>query len=124
MKLATPYNTHLYLSLSLSLSLSLCCDCEWVKKMKMSYVAFCVVLVLLLGETQVSTGITCNPLELSACASAITSASAPSAACCSKLKEQRPCLCQYVKDPNLKKLVNSPNARTVASTCGTPFPQC
>ncbi|KAE8077265.1 hypothetical protein FH972_015840 [Carpinus fangiana] len=88
-----------------------------------SYVVFCVMLVLLLG-TQVSTAITCNPLELSACAGAITSSTTPTALCCNKLKEQRPCLCQYVKDPNLQKLVNSPNARNVAVTCGSPFPTC
>ncbi|EOY00067.1 PREDICTED: non-specific lipid-transfer protein 2 [Theobroma cacao] len=95
--------------------------------MKMSYAnvaAVCVVLVLLLGKAQVSMGVTCNALQLSPCASAITSSTPPSPLCCSKLKEQRPCLCNYVKDPNLQKLVNSPNARKVASICGSPFPNC
>ncbi|KAJ7943111.1 Non-specific lipid-transfer protein 2 [Quillaja saponaria] len=53
----------------------------------------------------------CNPLEVSSCASAMTTSNPPTAVCCSKLKEQKPCLCQYVKDPNLQKLVNSPNAK-------------
>ncbi|OAY31366.1 non-specific lipid-transfer protein 2-like [Manihot esculenta] len=93
--------------------------------MKISYVACLVVVAVLLGEiVEVSQAATCNPLELSACASAITSSSPPSAICCSKLKKQRPCLCQYVKNPNLQKLVNSPNARKVATTCGSPFPNC
>lgn len=97
---------------------------KWVK-MKMICVAFCILLVLLLPEmTQVSSAITCDPLELSACAGAITASTAPSATCCNKLKEQRSCLCQYMKDPNLQKLVNSPNARNVANICGTPFPTC
>ncbi|KAK3017022.1 hypothetical protein RJ639_006533 [Escallonia herrerae] len=55
--------------------------------------------------------VTCSALQLSPCASAITSASTPSPTCCSKIKEQRPCLCKYLKDPNLKKFISSPNAR-------------
>ncbi|KAK9226752.1 hypothetical protein WN943_011800 [Citrus x changshan-huyou] len=74
--------------------------------MKISYAAICIVFVLLLSEAELSMGaMTCNPLELSPCASAITGANAPSAICCSKLKEQRICLCQYMKDPNLRKAV-------------------
>ncbi|BFG17112.1 non-specific lipid-transfer protein 2 [Prunus yedoensis var. nudiflora] len=86
----------------------------------------CVVaFVLVFGGSQVCTAaVTCSPLELAPCATAITSSSPPSAICCGKLKEQRPCLCKYVKDPNLQKLVNSPNAKKVASTCGSPFPSC
>lgn len=117
MKTAAPNCTHLQF-----LSLFFYC-CKQVKMKTPAYVAFCVVLVLLLG-TQVCRAITCNPLELSACAIAITTSSTPTALCCSKLKEQKPCLCQYVKDPNLQKLINSPNARNVANTCGTPFPTC
>ncbi|EEF35397.1 Nonspecific lipid-transfer protein, putative [Ricinus communis] len=91
----------------------------------MSYVTPFFMLVLLLGETvQVTSAVTCDPVELSACANAITSSSPPSAICCSKLKQQRPCLCQYVKNPNLQKLVNSPNAKKVATICGSPFPNC
>ncbi|KAJ9708258.1 hypothetical protein PVL29_000358 [Vitis rotundifolia] len=92
--------------------------------MKMSYIAVCFALLLLFGEAQVSTAVTCSPMELSTCASAIISSSPPTATCCSKLKEQRSCLCQYVKNPNLQKFINSPNARKVASTCGSPFPNC
>lgn len=83
-----------------------------------------MMLTVLASETEVSMAVTCNALQLSACASAITSSSPPSSLCCSKLKEQRPCLCQYLKDPNLHKLVNSPNARKVANICGSPFPSC
>ncbi|BAT93804.1 hypothetical protein VIGAN_08034100 [Vigna angularis var. angularis] len=94
--------------------------------MKVSYATLSVVLTLVaLAETELYvTAVTCNALQLSACASAITSSNPPSSVCCSKLKEQRPCLCQYLKDPNLKKLVNSPNARKVANACGSPFPTC
>ncbi|KAG2667490.1 hypothetical protein I3843_15G114200 [Carya illinoinensis] len=86
--------------------------------------AVCTLLVLLLAEAEVTMAATCNPTQLSPCVGAMTSSSPPSSLCCSKIKEQKPCLCQYVKNPNLKKFVDSPNARKVASTCGTPFPKC
>ncbi|KAK7291404.1 hypothetical protein RIF29_06520 [Crotalaria pallida] len=93
--------------------------------MKAAHIALCTLFVLLLAaEVQVSMAVTCSPVQLSPCVSAITSSSAPSNLCCSKIKEQKPCLCQYLKNPNLKKFVNTPNARKVASTCGTPFPKC
>jgi hypothetical protein len=93
--------------------------------MKASYIAvLCTLLMLLLAKAHVTMAVTCNPTQLSPCVSAITSSSAPSTVCCSKIKEQKPCLCQYLKNPNLKKFVNSPNARKVANTCGTPFPKC
>ncbi|CAN6577889.1 hypothetical protein ACFX13_040121 [Malus domestica] len=87
-------------------------------------IALCTVVVLLLATAPVSTAVTCNAIQLSPCAGAITSSTPPSKLCCSKIKEQKPCLCQYLKNPNLKKLVNTPNARNVARTCGTPFPKC
>ncbi|PIN23712.1 hypothetical protein CDL12_03558 [Handroanthus impetiginosus] len=61
---------------------------------KVAYLAICVALMLLLSEVKVTKAATCNPLQLSPCAAAITSSSNPSGACCAKLKEQRPCLCQ------------------------------
>ncbi|KAF7819907.1 non-specific lipid-transfer protein 2-like [Senna tora] len=92
--------------------------------MKASHIALFTLMVLLLSEVQVSMALTCSPVQLSSCVSAITSSSPPSKLCCSKIKEQKPCLCQYLKNPNLKKFVDSPNARKVANTCGTPYPRC
>ncbi|KAH1086151.1 hypothetical protein AAZX31_07G091900 [Glycine max] len=93
--------------------------------MKASRIAlFTLVVLLFVAEVQVSKAVTCSPVQLSACVSAITSSTPPSNLCCSKIKEQKPCLCQYLKNPNLKKFVDSPNARRVANTCGTPFPRC
>ncbi|GMI99521.1 Tracheary Element Differentiation-related 4 [Hibiscus trionum] len=96
--------------------------------MKASYTAVlaaaALVVLLLLAESEVSTAVTCSPTQLSPCVGAITSSSPPSKLCCSRIKEQKPCLCQYLRNPNLKKFVNTPNARKVASTCGTPFPKC
>ncbi|CAN4121783.1 unnamed protein product [Withania somnifera] len=87
---------------------------------------FAIVLFLVLvQETKVTkAAMSCNPLQLSPCANAITSSTTPSAICCSKLKEQRPCLCKYMRDPRLQKMISSPNAKKVATTCGSPFPRC
>ncbi|KAK9272609.1 hypothetical protein L1049_002984 [Liquidambar formosana] len=79
---------------------------------KVSFVALCVVVVLL-GEAHLTKAVTCSALELSSCLSAFTSSAPPSRMCCSKLREQRPCLCGYLKDPNLRQYVNSPNARRI-----------
>ncbi|KAG4168930.1 hypothetical protein ERO13_A12G054800v2 [Gossypium hirsutum] len=94
---------------------------------RVSFVALCVValsVVLFSGESRMAEAVTCNPTELSPCLSAFTSSSPPSAACCSKLKAQKPCLCGYIKNPSLKQYVNSPNAKNVASTCGVTYPKC
>ncbi|XP_022895426.1 non-specific lipid-transfer protein 2-like [Olea europaea var. sylvestris] len=87
-------------------------------------VLYLVAVVLLLGELHVNEAVTCNASELNPCATAIASGLPPSAACCSKLWEQQPCLCGYLKDPALKQYVNSPNARKVVSSCGVPTPSC
>ncbi|XP_065860758.1 non-specific lipid-transfer protein 2-like [Euphorbia lathyris] len=92
--------------------------------MKASYLAICTLLVLIVAEAEVTMAVTCTPTELSSCVSAITSSSPPSKQCCTKIKEQKPCLCQYLRNQNLKKFINTPNARKVATTCGTPFPKC
>ncbi|KAL0296699.1 UNVERIFIED_CONTAM: Non-specific lipid-transfer protein 2 [Sesamum calycinum] len=91
---------------------------------KAASLAICVALLMLLSEVEVTRAVTCNPIQLSPCAAAITSTTSPSAACCAKIKEQRPCLCQYMKNPTLQKFINSPGAKKVASSCGTPFPRC
>jgi hypothetical protein len=55
---------------------------------------------------------------------AITSSQPPSSLCCDKIKQQKPCFCQYLQDPNLKKYISSPGAEKVASTCGVAIPKC
>ncbi|CAL0318879.1 unnamed protein product [Lupinus luteus] len=66
----------------------------------------------------------CNPEELSPCLQAITSNVPPPSTCCQKLREQIPCLCGDLQNPNLRQYVNSPGARRVSSSCGVPFPTC
>ncbi|KAG6720417.1 hypothetical protein I3842_03G060000 [Carya illinoinensis] len=82
------------------------------------------VATLLLNEALTANAVTCSPIEMNACIPAITASTPPSSLCCRKVREQRPCLCGYLKDPNLRQYINSPNARKVASTCGVPFPSC
>ncbi|CAA0817209.1 Bifunctional inhibitor/lipid-transfer protein/seed storage 2S albumin superfamily protein [Striga hermonthica] len=83
-----------------------------------------ILLILSVEQVQVTKAVTCNPMQLSPCATAITSPSKPSKVCCAKLKEQRPCLCRYVKNPYLQKLIKSPRAKIVAAFCGTRYPRC
>jgi len=93
--------------------------------MKKSVVCAVVLLALVLIDVgPVAQAATCVATELSPCAAAITSGGAPSSACCQKLKQQKPCLCGYFKDPTLKQYVNSPNARKVLSSCGVSVPRC
>ncbi|XP_022759948.1 non-specific lipid-transfer protein 2-like [Durio zibethinus] len=92
-----------------------------------SFVSFCAVaLVVLLfsGETRTAEAVTCDASQLSPCLAAITSSKPPSATCCSKLKEQQPCFCGYLKNPTLKQFVDNPNSKRVASTCGVAYPKC
>ncbi|KAK1440619.1 hypothetical protein QVD17_06448 [Tagetes erecta] len=71
-----------------------------------------------------TTAATCNYMELVSCADAISSSNPPSGACCSKIKEQRPCFCQYLQDPKLRQYVSLATAQRIASQCGVTLPQC
>ncbi|CAI9102348.1 OLC1v1000604C1 [Oldenlandia corymbosa var. corymbosa] len=74
-----------------------------------------IVGILILGEPQASgASVNCDPAQLSPCAPAIFSGERPTGTCCVKLKEQRPCFCKYLKDPNFKDYINSPNAKMIA----------
>lgn len=76
-----------------------------------------VVVAALLAEAPMSEAATCSPVQLSPCAPAIMSNKPPSGACCARLRQQRPCLCGYLRNPTLRRYVNSPGAKRVASTC-------
>ncbi|KAL4311714.1 hypothetical protein GQ457_01G037060 [Hibiscus cannabinus] len=95
---------------------------------RVSFVALCVValavVVTFSGEIQTAEAVTCDPSQLSPCAAAFTSGASPSATCCSKLREQKPCFCGYIKNPSLGQYVNSPNAKKVAASCSVQFPKC
>ncbi|KAI7749610.1 hypothetical protein M8C21_030123 [Ambrosia artemisiifolia] len=86
------------------------------------YAATLVLLVL--AYSHVSMAVTCAPAQLAPCASAISSSSPPSKLCCTKLTQQKPCLCKYIKNPSLRSYVTSPNAKKVARICRVAVPKC
>ncbi|KAM7524237.1 hypothetical protein LguiA_014139 [Lonicera macranthoides] len=83
-----------------------------------------LVVVVVLGQVAMMEAVTCNVMELAPCLQAFTSPAQPSAECCGKLKEQEPCLCNYIKDPTLGQYVNSPQAKKVEAGCRVPVPDC
>ncbi|PON77519.1 Bifunctional inhibitor/plant lipid transfer protein/seed storage helical domain containing protein [Parasponia andersonii] len=85
-----------------------------------------VVVVSIMDKPRVATAVViCSPVEMDPCKEAIAMTASPSSICCQKVREQRPCLCGYLNDPNLRPTINSPNARRVASICGVElFPTC
>lgn len=91
-------------------------------KMKASYIAMCAVLILLLADqAHVSIAVTCDPKALiSPCSSATSSG--VSKLCCTRIKEQVPCICKYVKQYG--DFLNSPLVKKIAKTCGITFPKC
>ncbi|KAF5181622.1 Non-specific lipid-transfer protein [Thalictrum thalictroides] len=92
--------------------------------MKVSYLSVFIALIMLMSVANVSMGATCNPLQLISCYNSITSGTPPSSTCCSQLRSQAPCFCQYLKDPSFSQYVNSPNAKKTASACGIASPRC
>ncbi|CAM8987710.1 hypothetical protein QQ045_008826 [Rhodiola kirilowii] len=92
--------------------------------MKKVAVAAGLMMLLLAQFSLVSEAATCNPGELSPCSNSFTSSAPPPPACCSKLKEQKPCLCSYIRNPAFAPYINSPNAKRVISVCKVPFPRC
>ncbi|XP_048600515.1 non-specific lipid-transfer protein 2-like [Brassica napus] len=95
---------------------------EMIKASWVSIFAFAAILLVIIVPA--AEAVTCSPMQLSPCASAITSSSQPSALCCAKLKEQKPCLCGYMRNRSLRRFVSSPNARKVSNRCKLPIPRC
>ncbi|KVI08866.1 Bifunctional inhibitor/plant lipid transfer protein/seed storage helical domain-containing protein [Cynara cardunculus var. scolymus] len=82
-----------------------------------------LAMALFVGVTQIKAA-TCDPTQLVSCLDPIVKGTTPSSKCCSKLKEQKACLCRYIKDPNFGKYVNSPGAKKVTAICRVPYPKC
>ncbi|KAM3299756.1 hypothetical protein ACQJBY_040985 [Aegilops geniculata] len=95
---------------------------KYMGQLLVALLAFWAV-VLMMAPAGVDAA-TCNALQLSPCAGAIVGNAAPTAVCCSRMKAQRPCMCQYARDPNLKQYVNSPNGKKVLAACKVPVPSC
>jgi hypothetical protein len=52
------------------------------------------------------------------------SAAQLTASCCSNLRAQEPCFCQYARNPAYSSYINSPNARRTLASCGIAVPSC
>ncbi|KAG8055790.1 hypothetical protein GUJ93_ZPchr0001g31966 [Zizania palustris] len=94
----------------------------------------CTVLVLVLVAVVTSPGSAlcrasrtaparCDLLALRPCAPVIWR-EAPSPACCAELRNQERCLCEYAKNPDLRKYINSQNSKWVAAACSMQVPSC
>ncbi|XP_062180441.1 non-specific lipid-transfer protein 2-like [Phragmites australis] len=86
--------------------------------------AWAMVLLLCAAPRGVDAATACDATKLTPCAGAIIGNAPPTAACCSRMKEQQPCMCAYARDPNLKRYVNSPNGKKTMAACKVPVPRC
>ncbi|EOA37712.1 hypothetical protein CARUB_v10012448mg [Capsella rubella] len=82
------------------------------------------ILLVTVAKIPVAEGVTCTVSELFPCAPAYTSSSPPSRTCCTKLREQTPCFCGYLRNPSLRGYINNPNSRKVSSICKISPPRC
>ncbi|GFY84781.1 hypothetical protein Acr_03g0015550 [Actinidia rufa] len=90
-----------------------------MKKVSCNVALMTVAVVVLLGEAGLTEAVVCNPIELLSCVLDIVFAK-PSNFCCDTLKEQEPCLCQDLKDPNIAKFFKNPNSKKIATACVLP----
>ncbi|WVZ55148.1 hypothetical protein U9M48_005848 [Paspalum notatum var. saurae] len=87
-------------------------------------VAVCAALLLLAVMTPAASAATCDLSQLSPCAPALFNGAAATASCCSSLRAQQSCFCQYAKNPAYARYISSPNARKIISSCGLSVPRC
>ncbi|KAL9677217.1 hypothetical protein QQ045_005445 [Rhodiola kirilowii] len=87
-------------------------------------VAVAGLLFLLAEFALVAEAVSCNPVQLLPCLNSFITPAPPSPLCCSKLKEQEPCLCGYIKNPAFAPYIKSPNAKTVMRVCHVTYPKC
>jgi hypothetical protein len=89
----------------------------------MAAMAMCVVLVLVVVAGAAVATPDCDPNEVvSVCDKAISGGMAPSASCCSTLREQQLCLCEYLNQPGFASYFNTPNSLKTIKSCGVPIP--
>ncbi|KAI5017372.1 hypothetical protein ZWY2020_042260 [Hordeum vulgare] len=66
----------------------------------------------------------CNAGQLMVCAAAIIGGAAPSASCCSSLRVQQGCFCQYARNPAYGRYIGSPTAHRAIVACRVAVPSC
>ncbi|KAM0892368.1 hypothetical protein ACQ4PT_025772 [Festuca glaucescens] len=90
----------------------------------MAKAAAVLVLVVLVVAVGGASAAQCDASNLVVCAGPIVTGAKPSAACCSNLRAQRGCFCQYARNPAYASYINSANARKTLKTCGIALPRC
>ncbi|KAL4577591.1 hypothetical protein LXL04_013701 [Taraxacum kok-saghyz] len=68
--------------------------------------------------------VVCNLLSLSPCLGPALFFTPPPGMCCGRLREQLPCLCEYVRNVNYGQLLSSSGPRRVVQACGVVVPNC
>ncbi|PAN46593.1 hypothetical protein PAHAL_9G196200 [Panicum hallii] len=66
----------------------------------------------------------CDAAGLAVCAPAIVGGAPPTGACCSSLRAQQGCFCQYARNPAYSRYIKSPAARGALTACGIAIPRC
>ncbi|KAK1302159.1 putative non-specific lipid-transfer protein [Acorus calamus] len=81
-----------------------------MKNNKAALLLLSVALALLVAHVPMTVSVTCDPNELSSCLLPILFGTTPSTTCCQKLREQQPCFCEYIANPDYQGYITSPNA--------------
>ncbi|KAL8257228.1 hypothetical protein R6Q59_029269 [Mikania micrantha] len=80
-------------------------------------------MVLLAGNIEkTSAQQACDPESLSACTIPFTFGSEPSKKCCTDLKAQEPCFCDFIRNPSYEQLITSDKAKKLAANCNVTIP--
>ncbi|TVU32141.1 hypothetical protein EJB05_23860, partial [Eragrostis curvula] len=91
-------------------------------------VAMLVVAVALVVVAAMSAGTAsaadCKPEQLAVCLPSIISGAEPTSDCCTNLRAQEGCFCQYAKNPAYNRYITSPNARHALTSCSIAIPNC
>ncbi|EEF34333.1 Nonspecific lipid-transfer protein, putative, partial [Ricinus communis] len=93
-----------------------------MKKVSWLFCLYAVMVMLTGAET--AQAVVCSSVELNVCTPALVMSSEPSKLCCQKAMEQRPCYCEFLRDPNLKQFFSNAADRRLANACGFPYPVC
>uniref|UniRef100_A0A0E0R141 Bifunctional inhibitor/plant lipid transfer protein/seed storage helical domain-containing protein n=1 Tax=Oryza rufipogon TaxID=4529 RepID=A0A0E0R141_ORYRU len=83
---------------------------KWAAAMEMLLLVVVATVAVAVVVAQSPPPPQCDPGLLSPCAAPIFFGTAPSASCCSSLKAQQGCFCQYAKDPTNNHLIPVPSS--------------
>ncbi|EOA37603.1 hypothetical protein CARUB_v10011969mg [Capsella rubella] len=89
--------------------------------MMMKFITFLFISLVMssLAPTKVAA---CAVMDLAPCLSAVQGGSQPSAECCTKLKDNQSCFCDYLKDPLVGPFLSA--GKKVLADCNVPIPSC